>query len=106
MKIKNGIVIRQIEDKCILVDTGKVQPKFNGMIKLNETSKDIIDLLTNDDLSIDELINKLLEMYDVDKETLITEVDNIITQLKETNINNISKFFHPCNTHAINLMRA
>ena len=33
-----------------------------------------------------ELINKLLDMYDVDKETLATEVDNIITQLKEVNI--------------------
>lgn len=86
MKIKNGIVIRQIEDEYILVDTGKVLPKFNGMIKLNETSKDIIDLLSKDDLSMDELINKLLDMYDVDKETLTIEVENIITQLKEVNI--------------------
>ena len=35
---------------------------------------------------MNELINKLLDMYDVDKETLITEVDNIINQLKEVNI--------------------
>ena len=86
MKVKDGIAIRQVDDEYVLVDTGKIKPKFNGMIHLNETSKDIIDLLTKDDLSMDELIKKLLDIYDVDKETLEKEVANFIAQLKEVNI--------------------
>lgn len=86
MKIKDGVVIRQVEDEYVLVDTGRVKPKFNGMVKLNETSKDIVNLLTNNDLSFDDLINSLLDIYDIDKATLENEVSDIITQLKEINI--------------------
>ena len=86
MRIKDGIVIRQVEDEYVLVDVGKVKPKFNGMIKLNETSKDIVTLLMENDLTLDELLNKLLDIYDVDKTTLEKEVNDIIIQLNDINL--------------------
>lgn len=84
MKIKKGIIIQQMQNDYILIDSGIVQPAFNGMIRLNKTSKTIIELLQNDELSKEELVDKLLEKYDAPKETITKSVDMFIEELSKT----------------------
>ena len=41
MKIKDGFVVRDIMGQCVVVATGEASESFSGMIKLNDTGKDI-----------------------------------------------------------------
>jgi len=86
MRIKQGLIIEKLDEEFVLVDSGIESPKFNGMIKLNQTSKAIVDLLIKEELSFDELISKLLDIYNVDEETLTKSVKPVLEQLKKVNI--------------------
>lgn len=86
MKIKKGLVIREIDNEFILIDTGVVPPIFNGIIKLNSTGKSIIDLLSNKECSYNELISKLLDIYDVDKEVLTKSVNPFLDELRRVKL--------------------
>lgn len=86
MKAKEGLIIKQIDDEYILIDSGIEEPKFNGMIKLNETSRFIVDALMNEDLTSDELIDKMFDHYETTKEELQKSVPPIIDQLKKVKI--------------------
>ena len=84
MRIKEGIVIQKIEDEFVLIDSGVVEPAFHGMIKLNESSKLIIDLLTKKDMSEDELVQELLKIYDEKPEVIAKAVKEFIKELGTT----------------------
>ena len=56
------------------------------MIKLNYTAKSIVDLLSTSDLSYKQLINMLLEEYDVDIITLEKSVIPILEELNKSNV--------------------
>lgn len=86
MKAKAGLIIKEIEDEYILVDSGIETPKFNGMIKLNDSSKFIIEALMKEDLTIDELVDKMFEHYDATKEELKEGILPVIEQLKKIKI--------------------
>lgn len=88
MKAKKGLSIKQIEDEYILMDLGEVEPKFNGMIKLNETSKTIVSLLMEKDYTFDDLIANLHTIYKVDDNVLRESVTELINQLKSIKLIN------------------
>ena len=86
MKIKEGIVIQKIEEEYILIDTGIIEPTFSGMVKLNETSKFIVDLLMKQDLEEEDIVNELAKVYDASKEELTEAVHDFIKELKKVSI--------------------
>lgn len=86
MKAKAGLIIKQIEDEFILVDSGIEAPKFNGMIKLNDSSKFIVESLMNEALTLDQLLDKMVEHYDATKEEIKLGVVPVINQLKDIQI--------------------
>lgn len=86
MKAKNGLIIKQLEDEYILIDSKIEEPIFNGMIKLNETSKFIMDQLINKDMTMDELMDAMMDEYEVSKDELKKSVPSIINDLKKVHI--------------------
>jgi len=85
MKLKDGLLINKIDDEYVLVDIGKVEPTFNGMIKLNETSKEIVDLLKVD-TSEDKIVDALISKYQTPRKTIQKDVKEIINELKKVNL--------------------
>ena len=86
MKLKDGLVITPINDKYVLVDTGVISPRFNGIIKLNDTSKFIVELIKKEDLSMEQIINKVLEKYEGDESIIRNSVIKTIEQLEKVNL--------------------
>lgn len=84
MKIKDGIILKNVMDSYILID---VKNDFKGVIKLNKTSKDVFELI-DDGYSILDIKEKLLSKYEVDKDTLDKDIDDVIERFKELNIIN------------------
>ena len=85
MKVKKDFVARKVGDSDIVVATGKAVKNFNGYITLNETGRFLWDLLEND---TDEknLVTKLLEEYEVEKEVAERDVKKFIAVLSENGI--------------------
>ena len=65
MKIKEGFVLRNMGGQAVVVSIGSASKVFNGMVKLNETGEYLWGKIS-DGASRNDLINSLLEKYDVD----------------------------------------
>ena len=85
MKIKSGFVVREIAGQSIVVALGEASKVFNGIIKLNETGRVMWDILSQG-AQKEDVINKILSEYDIDRETVEKDVDSFVTTLKENNI--------------------
>ncbi len=81
MKIKDGFVIRDIMGQCVVVSTGEASETFSGMIKLNETGKDIWEGVA-DGKSEEEIVDFIVDEYDVDKEHAKVSVKKFIDDMK------------------------
>ncbi len=85
MKIKKGFIIKKMSEKdefYVVVGVGEASKKLKGYLTLNESGYLIWKLLESGS-SKDEIINKFLDEYEIDKETVCRDVDAIITKLKQ-----------------------
>ena len=80
MKIKEGFVVREIAGQSIVIALGEASKNFNGMIKLNETGRIIWDMLGTG-AERDEIIEKILEEYDIDRDTVSADVDKFVDKM-------------------------
>ena len=85
MKIKNGFVVRDIAGKSVVIALGEASKSFKGMIELNGVARVIWDLLAEGKES-NEIVDAIVAEYDVDRETVVSDVDRFINQLKGANV--------------------
>ncbi|MBQ9887094.1 MAG: PqqD family protein [Lachnospiraceae bacterium] len=85
MKIKSGFIMREIAGEYIVVPTGRAAVDFNGIITVNETGMFIWNLL-KEDSSEDELVDKLLEEFDIDRETACADVKEYLENMRAAKI--------------------
>lgn len=85
MKINGEFILRQIADETILVPVGQTALKFNGLITLTPVSSFIWSCLEQD-MSREQILEKLLQEYDVDRETAKTDLDEFLTGLRQWNL--------------------
>ena len=88
MHIKEGLIIKEIDNEYVLIDSGIVPPIFNGIIKLNGTGRYIISLLQDKDLSLEELYETLLDKYDIDKKSLQESIKPFLEELRRVKLIN------------------
>ena len=85
MKLNSDFLIHDTGNGEMLIPVGEETKRFHGVIKLNETGSLIVHLLENDNLSMEELLNRLYEEYDEDKAVIAQTVTAFINKLKEIN---------------------
>ena len=85
MKIKNGFMLRNVAGNNVVVAVGKATMDFNGLITLNDSGTYIWSLLS-EDLSVQELTDKVCEKYEIDRQTAERDVDEFINKLKGAGI--------------------
>jgi len=78
-KSKN-IVTREIEGEVILVPVVSEAPEMDSIYVLNETSAFIWNLLDGKN-SLDEILNRMLDTYDVTPERARKDIDDLINTL-------------------------
>lgn len=85
MKFKKEFILREIVGEYILVPINKSTSKFDGLITTNEIGKFIWE---NYELSKDEedLLNKILDEYEVDKEVAKEDLDEFLDKLRQVDI--------------------
>lgn len=68
MKIVKEFILREIAGECILIPTGETTQEFNGLITLSDTGKFIWEQIERVD-SLEELVDAMIEEYDIDRDT-------------------------------------
>ena len=91
MKLKETIVINKINDEYVLVDADGSNNRFNGLVKLNDVAKDIIDIM-KDEVTYDEIVRLMFNKYDVDEATLKNNHD-AVTRIGSFNSNIFAYFY-------------
>ena len=82
MKLKEGFIFRKIAGDNVVVPIGQQIKEFNGLIKLNESGAFLWNIL-KEGSSKEELVEKLLEEYEIDRDFAENDVEKFINILKE-----------------------
>lgn len=85
MRIKKELVKRDIAGDTILVPVGKTVYDSNGLFILNELGSFLWDRLDKAE-SEEELLQAVLEEYDVAEETAKTDLSTFLDKLRELGI--------------------
>ena len=85
MKLKSGFVLRKVADTYIVVAIGGEAKKTNVMITLNETGALLWEKLSQG-ADREALCDAILEVYDTDRETALSDVNAFIEKLEKENL--------------------
>lgn len=85
MQIKKQLVLREIAGDYALIPIGDTIIENNGLFSLTETAARIWELLPQV-AGPEELVDTLLEEYEVDRPTLEADVTAFLAQLGELGI--------------------
>lgn len=85
MEIKKQLIKREIAGDVILVPVGKSVLENNGLYALNELAGFIWDLLPIVSTK-EEIVSRILEEYEIDKETATKDCEQFLNELKEMEI--------------------
>lgn len=80
MKIIKEFMLREIAGEYILIPTGSTTNEFNGMITLTETAAFIYNHIEQAE-SFDDLLNMIVEEYDIDKHTVANDAYQFINHM-------------------------
>ena len=82
MKRNTDFMLREIAGEVILVPTGAATKQFNGMITLNEVAA-FIWKNVDESQTKEELVEKILDEFEVDKATATRDVEGFLGALCE-----------------------
>lgn len=82
MKIKKGFVLRKVAGQHVVIAIGEATRSLSGMIRLNETGAFLWGELEKG-ADMDNLLSRLLEEYDVSKDTAQRDVKEFVRVLTE-----------------------
>lgn len=82
MKLKDGLIYRQIAGEHVVIPVGSNIADFNGIISLNETAAFLWRHL-KDGAEPVHLVSALLEEYEVEQEQAEKDVGEFLTLLME-----------------------
>lgn len=80
MKIKSGFELVNIAGDYMLIPIGEEVDDFNGTLVLNEVAAFLLDKLKSD-IEREDLVQLLINEYDVDRITAQSDVDKMLNEL-------------------------
>lgn len=85
MKIKKKFLLREVMGENILVPVGDSETTFNGIASLNEIGVFIWQNIESAK-DEDELLQRILDEYEVDKDVAKADLDEFLGKLKAVDI--------------------
>ena len=85
MRFKKEFIEREIVGETVLIPTGETAAHFNGLISVNELGRFIWDNYENAK-DEDDLLQKILDEYEVAKEVAKVDLDEFLQTLKDAEI--------------------
>lgn len=85
MKIKDGFILREVAGSYLVVAVGNAVKEFGGIVNLNETGAFLWRLLEKSSTE-PEMVDALLNEYEVDRETAEKDVRAFVEKLTEAKL--------------------
>lgn len=85
MKLKKGFIMRELAGRYVVLPVGGDPDGFQGMIQMNKTGAFLWETLSTERTK-EELVQLVLEKYNVDEETAEADVDVFVKNLSEKGI--------------------
>ena len=85
MKIKDGYMLRELDDMAIVVAVGKRAVEFNGMITLNSLGTFIWKCLSADTTE-EEILTNILNEYDVDYDCAKKDLSDFLKKIRDAGL--------------------
>ena len=85
MKLKEGIVINELEGKYVAVDATSGADRFNGMIRMNKTAAFVAEQF-REDREEKDVVAILMEKYDVSEADATKCVSDVVTNPRFANL--------------------
>ena len=67
MKLREGVIISDIDGQVMAVDSSSDIGRFNGLVRMNQTGGFVAKLLENN-MSLDEIIAKMMREYEISED--------------------------------------
>ena len=85
MKLKQGIIISEINGEFVAVPSGQASKNFNGMIRMNKTAAFIAKMLQNG-ATEQQVVDAICQDYDVAREIACEDYRTVIEQFEQLNL--------------------
>jgi len=85
MKLREGLILRQLGDEYVIVDSCKGVMDFSKVYTLNETAAFLWRELQGRDFDHSEIVKLLLEKYDVEKGHAERDAKSLIQKFEKIN---------------------
>lgn len=86
MKAKPGFKLRSVCGENIIVAEGEENIDFSNIISMNESSAYLWNRIQGKDFEVKDLVDLLIEMYEVDEETATRDARLLVDQWKQAEI--------------------
>lgn len=81
----NDFIKRKVGDDVLLLPTGSTAQKFNGMITVSAVGESIWDQI-EEVQSFEELVSRLEQEYDADRQTIAADCSAFLMQLLQSGL--------------------
>lgn len=85
MEFKKEVVLRTIADETMLIPVGADTKEYNGIFSLTESAVTAFKAIQSGKEK-DEIVDAILEKFDIDRPTAERDVDDFLTKLKNYGI--------------------
>lgn len=82
MRLKYQFETMELEDQTIAVPVGEKANEFHGVVKLNETSAQLFQLLQSETTE-EKVVDTMADMYNVSRTAITADVKKFIDELTE-----------------------
>lgn len=86
MKIKQGFSLKKKNGQTVIVCDKNINRDFNSTILLTETSAYLWDLLQSENATKEQMLNGLLQKFDISTVLALNDIDVFIKILRENGI--------------------
>lgn len=83
MKRNKNFILRKVAGESIIVPTGEATRNFNGLFSLNRVSEFIWEHI-EEVADTEELVQLVLEHFDVEEDVARTDVEGLVKEMKLT----------------------
>lgn len=77
MRLKDSVLINEVDGQVFAVDMGGQGKRFNGMLRMNKTAGFVAELMKQE-ISLDEIVKAIIEKYSVTEDVAKRNAQKVI----------------------------
>lgn len=85
MRIKEGLVLREVAGRAVVIPVGDASKELSGMIKLNATGRLVWEGVAAG-RTAGEIAAEMMDRFEVDEATARADVDSFVSKMSEAGL--------------------